>query len=166
MTVTEDATEETTLEGDETETEGGKRGRSADRDFTKFNQMHADVAEYVNTHSGLDPLTPNQIKAVLLLRSDFANSPEQKQSREQRKAQREAEAKLYEGLSDDEIKLLKANKRAEENYRKSQERAAEVLKKAQELREAHEASGEDLAAAAGDNGAETGSGRRLGRRNR
>jgi hypothetical protein len=166
MTVTE-ATEETTLEGEATET-GGKRGRSADRDFTKFNQMHAEVADYVNANSGLDPVTPNQVKAILLLRSDFANSPEQQQARAQRKAQREAEAKMYEGLDEDEVKVVKAAKRAEENYRKSQERAAAALAKAQQLREAHEASGEDLAAAVEteQNGTEAGGKRRGIGRNR
>jgi septal ring factor EnvC (AmiA/AmiB activator) len=167
MTVTE-APEETTLEGESTDNEGGKRGRSADRDFTKHSQLHADIAEFVNANSGLEPVTPHQVKAVLLLRSDFGNSPEQKQAREQRKAEREAENKMYEGLTEDEKKLVKATKRAEENLAKSQARAAEALAKAAQLREQAEASGEDLAQAveSEQNGTESGGRRRGIGRNR
>ena len=57
-----------------TDTDTGHKGRTADRDFTKFNKMHQEIADYVNANSGLDALTPNQVKAVLLLRADFANS--------------------------------------------------------------------------------------------
>jgi len=85
-----------------------------------------------------------------LLRADFANSEDQKQIRETRKQEREAEAKQYEGLDPEDVKVLKAAKRAKENADKMEARAAEALARAAELRSANEASGEDLAAAVGN----------------
>src|SRR6516164_412350 len=107
-----------------TDTDTGHKGRTADRDFTKFNKMHQEIADYVNANSGLDALTPNQVKAVLLLRADFANSDDQKQIRETRKQEREAEAKQYEGLDPEDVKVLKAAKRAKEN--RSEEHTSEL----------------------------------------
>ena len=134
----------------DTTTETTRKGRTADRNFQTFNKMHQEVADYVNAHSGLDAVSPQQVKAVLLLRADFANSEDQKQIRETRKQEREAEAKQYEGLDPEDVKVLKAAKRAKENADKMEARAAEALARAAELRSANEASGEDLAAAVGN----------------
>ena len=165
MTVTEESTaaveadEDTTGEENETETEeeGGERGRKKDRDFTKFRDSHRELADYVNANSGLPAVSPNQIKAILALRSDFNNTPEQVAKREEAKAKREAEAKKYEGMTDEQIKAAKAADRVEKQVAKMEARIQEAKAKAAALREGKEASGTDLAAQveAQQNGAET-----------
>jgi hypothetical protein len=134
----------------DTTTETTRKGRTADRNFQTFNKMHQEVADYVNAHSGLDAVSPQQVKAVLLLRADFANSDEQKQLREAHKAEREAEKKVFEGLDPEDVKAIKAANRAKASLALAEARAAEALARAAELRTANEASGEDLAAAVGD----------------
>lgn len=137
----------TEVEGEESESEsGGKRGRTADRDFTKHNDKHAELAEYINANSGLDALTPFQVKAVQLLTSDYNNAPERVAEREAKKAQREAEAKEFEGLDDEDVKAIKAARRATENAAKLQEKANAALERAKAVQTASEASGEDLEA--------------------
>ena len=188
MTVTDEQTgievDDTSSETptDETPTEGKKRGRKKrPHDFTKFRDFHQEVADYVNAHSGLDPVTPNQIKAVLLLRTDFANTPEQVAIREENKKALEDQKKKYEGLNEEQIKRVKAAEKATEQAARFAAKAAEAEKRAKELSTAAEGSGADLAAQveAQQNGAavETTAGtaepeaepekrRSLGRRNR
>jgi len=135
---------------DETETETkGKRGRT--RDFTKSSEYYDKLAEFANSNSdwqaaGLGTVTPLQIKAVLALRTDFANLPEQKAARERAKAEREAEAKKYEGMSDEQIKAAKAAARAEKQAAKFKAKADEAIAKAEQLKAAASGSAEDLAA--------------------
>lgn len=164
---TGDGTDETTTE---TTDESGKRKR--EHDFSKFRDFHQEVADYVNAHSGLDPLTPNQIKAVLLLRTDFANTPEQVAAREERKAQVAKEKAEFEGLTEDQKKAKKAVKKAQEQADRFAKKAQEAMERANKLRTESEGSGADLAAAveAQQNGtdpeAEPEKRRGLGRRNR
>jgi hypothetical protein len=117
------------------------------RDFTKFRPAHQELADFVNANSGLDPVTPNQIKAILALRTDFANSPEVKAAREERKAKAAEEKAKFAGLTQEEIKSERAARRAEAQAAKLQARVAEALAKAQALRENKDATGEDIAAA-------------------
>lgn len=150
----------------ETVTVEGDNKATKSRDFTKFRPAHQELADYVNANSGLDPVTPNQVKAILALRSDFANSPEQKAAREERKAKLAAEKERFAGLTAEEIKAERAARRAEAQAAKLQARVAEALAKAQALREGKDATGEDIAAAVeaevGDGGDEKK--RRFGRR--
>lgn len=154
---------------DETMTEDHKR----ERDFTKFRPSHQQLADYVNMHSGLEPITPNQVKAILALRIDFNKLPEQVAIRDERKAQREAEKSKYVGMAPEQIKAQKAADRAERQAAKLEARVAEAKAKAEALRSSVTASGADLAAAveaaqatdemdmtAGDNSGK----RRIGRR--
>lgn len=136
---------EVTPDVEETENEP-KRKRGRVRDFTKSSPHYDELADFINANSGLDAVTPLQVKATLALKTDFANLPEQKAAREARKAQREAEAKQYEGMSDDQIKAAKAAKRVEAQAEKLAARAKEALEKAQKLQNAAAGSGEDLAA--------------------
>lgn len=148
MTITFDAPdvdtpEEETVEVTAQATEGKKR----ERDFTKFRPAHKELADYVNAHSGLAPISPNQVKALLALRVDFNNLPEQKQAREERKAEREAARTKYVGMNAEQIKAAKAAERAERQAAKLEARVAEAKAKAEALRSSVTASGEDLAAA-------------------
>ena len=175
MTITDAPTETT---GDDTGTESTETtenptGRKREHDFSKFRDFHQEVADYVNAHSGLDPVTPNQVKAVLLLRTDFANTPEQVEARKRRQAEVEAEKQKYAGMTDEQIKAHKASKKAQEQAARFEAKAKEAMERAQKLAQESEGSGADLAAAveAQQNGAETPEAepekrRGLGRRNR
>lgn len=145
MTDTLEATEVT-----EENAEPKKRGRkpgSGDRDFNKTNTQQEQLAEYINVHSGLPPVSANQVKAVLALRGDFAQLPEQKAAREQRAAERKAVEAKYAGLTPEQIKATKAADRAEKHVAKLQERANAEAAKAKALREAATGDGASLAAA-------------------
>lgn len=164
MTVVVEDTD-TELEGEEsTEESSGKRGRTADRDFTKHNDQHLELANYVNANSGLDAVTPFQVKAIQLLATDFRNSPEAIAARDERKKAREAEKKEFEGLDDDDVKAIKAARRATENAAKLQEKANAALERAKAVQTASEASGEDLEAAVNGAQEESAPKRRPGRR--
>lgn len=168
MTITFDAPdvdfpEQTDVETPEIQATKGKR----ERDFTKFRPAHQELADYVNKHSGLDPITPNQVKALLSLRIDFNNLPEQKNAREVRKAEREAARTKYAGMNAEQVKAAKAAERAERQAAKLEARVAEAKAKAEALRSSVTASGEDLAAAveAAQSDSEQGEKkRRIGRR--
>lgn len=140
MTITEEAPVEVTAENE------GQHGRSKDRDFTKFRDYHVELATFINEHSGIDPVTPNQVKAVLTLRTDWSNRPETIAAREARKAEREAEKQKYAGMSDEQIKALKASKRAQDQAERLTAKAQEAMEKARALANAASGSGEDLAA--------------------
>jgi hypothetical protein len=160
-----DTLEHTDVEGEESESEsGGKRGRTADRDFTKHNDSHQELADFVNAHSGLDAVTPFQVKAIQLLATDFRNSPEAIEARKVRKAARDAEKKEFEGLDDDDVKAIKAARRAEENAAKLREKANAALERAKAVQTASDASGEDLAAVVNGAQDEAPAKRRPGRR--
>jgi hypothetical protein len=155
MTITDESTVVLEDEAPAGETAEQKKAREAD--FTKFTAKHQEIAEYVNAHSGLDPITPNQIKAVLVLRTKFNNMPDQKAKRDQRKAELAAEKAKFAGMTDVQIKAEKAARRAEAQAQKMQARVDEARKKAEELRSAAVASGEDLASTveSAQNGEET-----------
>jgi hypothetical protein len=150
----------------QTETTEGKRGRKRDLDFSKFRDNHQELADYINTHSGLEPITPNQVKALLTLKQDWAATPEQEAKRAEAKAARAAVKAKYDGLTPEQIKVEKAVDRANKQAEKLRLRLEEALAKAQRIREGTEATGEDLAVAveAEQNGAEESSGRRFGRK--
>lgn len=164
-----DATEEMEDEQEPIVEAQSKRKRR-ERDFTKFNDLHQGLADYVNEHSGLDPITPNQVKALLTLRVDFAKLPAQIEQRNLRKAQRQAQKTKYDGMTPEQIKSAKAAERAERHAERLEARVAAAKAKVEELRQAATASGSDLAAAveAAQHQAveeeNTSSKRRLGRR--
>ena len=130
-------------ESEQTTTETNKR----ERDFSKFRPAHQELADYVNQHSGLDPISPNQVKALLALRIDFNKLPEQIAKRVERKAEREAEKSKYAGLTAEQVKAQRAADRAERQAARLEARVAEAKAKAEALRSSATASGEDLAAA-------------------
>ena len=143
----EDTTAADTQHDDDNDDDEGGRGRKKDRDFTKFREMHSELADFVNLNSGLDPVTPNQVKAILTLRSDFNDTPEQAAKRAEAKRRRDEEAKKYEGLTAEQIKAAKAADRVEKQAEKLEKRLAEAREKARLIREGKEATGEDIAAA-------------------
>jgi len=159
---------------DEDAPQAATRGRKRDLDFTKVRDSHQELADYVNANSGIDPVSANQVKAILTLKQDWAATPEQEAKREAAKEAREEAAKKYEGLSADQIKIEKAAEKAEKQAAKLRERVEEALARAKAIREGTEASGEDVAAAvqADQNGAtpefseaeSEGTGRKIGRR--
>lgn len=154
-----------TLEADTTEApkkRGRPKGQPVERDFTKHSDDNVSLAEFINADAKVQEagitVTPAQVKAVLALRNDWADTPERKAEREARKAEREAEKKQFEGLTDEEIKAEKAARRAEKSAAKMQEKVQEALDRAAAIRSGKDLSGSDLAAAveAQQNGAETG----------
>lgn len=147
MTITIDAPAEIDTPDVDTDTMDEGMMKKRERDFTKFRPAHQELADYVNMHSGLDPITPNQVKAILSLRIDFNNMPEQVEKRNQRKAEREAEKQKYAGMSPEQIKAQRAADRAEKQAAKLEARVAEAKAKAEALRSSANASGEDLIAA-------------------
>ena len=148
MTITDESvdTSAESEQGTDEKNESGETGRKRDRDFTKFREQHKELADFVNEHSDLAPVTPNQVKAILTLRSDFNNTPEQVAKREERKRELEEEKKKYEGMTDEQIKAAKAADRVEKQDAKMEARIQEARAKAQALREGKDASGTDLAA--------------------
>lgn len=118
-----------------------------ERDFTKFRPAHQELADFVNARSGLDPISPNQVKALLALRTDFNNTPKVKAQREARRIELAATKVQFDGMTDAQIKAEKAARRAEAQAAKLQARVAEAQAKADALRNAQAASGEDLASA-------------------
>lgn len=163
MTMTDENVVEdlTDTEQETAEKVDGRKHRT--RDFTKYRQVHADIAEYVNERSGLDPVTPNQIKAILAFRTEFGNTPEATAAREQRKAELAAEKAKYEGMSDEQIKASKAVKRAETAAEKLLAKANAAMEKAKQLADAASGSGEDLAAVVAAQQSEAPKRRGLGR---
>lgn len=151
--VIEDTTPDTTeVEGDN---ETAEQKKARERDFSKHTDKHADLAEFVNADedfvkAGLDKVSPGQVKAILALRTDWGNSPAQAEERAARKAQRDAEAKQYEGKTPEQIKALKAAKRLNEQEAKLQKRIDEARAKAKEFETAAAGNGEDLAALVAD----------------
>lgn len=132
--------------GDETDDE------KKSRDFSKFTEKHKELADFINANEDyqkaeLSAITPQQVKAVLALRTDFNDTPEVKAERAKRKAEREEEKKQFEGLSAEQIKAEKAARRAEATADKLRKRVEEAMAKAAAIREGKDASGEDVAAA-------------------
>lgn len=121
--------------------------KKRDRDFSKFRPQHAELAAYVNERSGLPPVSPQQVKAILALRTDFNNTADQIAKREQRKAELLAERNKYAGMTDEQIKAAKAADRVERQAAKLRKRLDEALAKADSIRHGSEATGDDLAAA-------------------
>lgn len=126
--------------GEETVTEKKKR----DRDFSKVRKLHTDLAAYVNEHSGLDPVSANQVKAILYLRPDFNNTPEQESERAVRAQKKAAEDARYAGLTDEQKKARKAADRATATAEKMAARAKQAQDDADRLL-AQANSGEDIA---------------------
>lgn len=142
------------------ESEGDdEKGRK--RDFTKFRPSHKELADFIAEHpefkeSGVTPPSPEQVKAVLALRSDFNDTPEQKAAREKRKAELAEEKKQFEGMTPEQVKAEKAARRAEKQAASLEAKIAEARQKAADLRSGKTATGADLAAAveSAQNGAE------------
>ena len=150
MTVTDDTTQLEATESDEHETpEDGESAEDAakrGRDFTKVRDYHEQLANFINDRSGLEPVTANQVKAVLALRTDYGNTDEAKQARAERAAQRKAEASKYEGMSEAQKTAAKASNRATLQAQRLQAKADEAVKRAAELAAQASGSGEDLQA--------------------
>jgi hypothetical protein len=149
---------------------GRPKGEKQERDFTKYTEAHESLANYINAdekvkEAGLE-ISPNLVKAVLALRTEWADTPERKAEREERKRQREEEKKQFAGMSDEEIKAEKAARRAERTAQKMQAKVAEALARAAALREGKDLSGADLAAAveSAQNGSDSGEKRRITRK--
>lgn len=148
MTIAIDAPAEIdTPDVDDTEIMDETMTKKRERDFTKFRPAHQQLADYVNQHSGLEPITPNQVKALLALRIDFNNLPEQVEMRKVRKAEREAEKQKYAGMSAEQVKAQRAADRAEKQAAKLEARVAEARAKAEALRSSTTMDGSDLIAA-------------------
>jgi hypothetical protein len=141
---TEDVPEATTPEADTGNDSGDPDKDNRDRDFTKYRKLHSDLANYVNEHSGLEPVTANQVKAILYLRPDFNNTPEQAAERQARKDKKEAEEARYKGLTDDQKKKVKAADRTREQADRMAKRAAEAQAEAEAVL-AQANPGEDIA---------------------
>ena len=149
MTITDESVD-MAMEDDftaEVESEQTVTRKKRDRDFTKFRPQHAELAEYVNENSGLPPVSPQQVKAILALRTDFNNLPGQIAERELRKQTLAAERSKYECMSDEQIKAAKAADRVERQASKLRKRLEEAVAKAEAIRHGSEAGDEDLAAA-------------------
>lgn len=134
------------LETENVSGESSEEKRKRERDFSKVRKLHEDLSNFINANSGLEPVTPNQVKAVLYLRADFNQSPEQEAKRTQRKAAREAQNAKYEGMSEDQKKAHKAAERKREQAERLNRRAEEAKAEAEKLLDSANASGEDLAA--------------------
>lgn len=126
--------------------EKGKPGRKQDRDFTKYRETHEELANYINANSGIDPLTPGQVKAVMILRGEFNNLPDQVARRAARKEELAAEKAKYEGMDPEQVKAEKAADRAEKQAEKLQARVEEARARAAAIRESGSATGADLMA--------------------
>jgi hypothetical protein len=150
MTVTEQLETEPAEAGESAE-ETAKRGR----DFTKVREYHEQLANFINERSGLDAVSPNQVKATLALRTDYGNTDEAKAARAERKAAAEAEKQKYAGMTDDQKKAAKAATRADVQAEKLQKKAQEAIEKAQRLRLEATGSGEDLQTVVESNQAES-----------
>ena len=176
MTTTDEAVKVESPETDETvnldpsqiEGESTEESKKKNRDFTKVSKLHEELAAFVNANSGLDPLTPNQVKAVLYLRADYNDSPEKVAAREARKVAQEAEKKKYEGMTEDQIKAHKAAEKAEQHAKNLEKRAKEAQEAAEKAKAAINASGEDLASvvASAQNATEEPQRRGIGNRRR
>jgi hypothetical protein len=131
MTSTIDASPEAPEDsnGETVVKESKRRGREADRDFTKVNARHEALAAFINERSGLEPITANVVKAVQLLTEDFRNTDEAKAEREERAAKAKAEREQYANLTDDEVKELRSLTRKAEKLRESEARRQELLNK-------------------------------------
>lgn len=145
-------------EAPQTEKKDGRKER--ERDFTKYRESDESLATYINADAKVQEagitLTPNQVKAVLSLRTEWADTPERKAEREARKREREEEKKQFAGLTDEQIAAEKKARRAEKQAEKMQAKVQEALDRAAALREGKDLSGKDLAAAveAAQNGSE------------
>lgn len=144
MTAVAEAPEQTTESADE----ANKR----ERDFTKFRPSHEELADFINNHpewkaAEQGDVTPNQVKAILALKTDFNDTPEKRAEREARKRELEEEKKLFAGMTPEQIAQEKAARKAEKQAEKLQAKIDEARKRAEELRSGKAASGADLAAA-------------------
>lgn len=132
--------------------ETAEEKKARERDFTKFRPSHQELSDFINAHeefvkAGIEKVSPQQVKAILALRSDFNDTPEQKEAREQRKLELAEEKKQFEGLTPEQIKAEKAARRAERQALSLEAKIAEAREKAANLRAGKSATGEDLAAA-------------------
>ena len=145
MTVEAPDVEISTNENETVDVQNENTGRG--HDFTKVRPTHVDLAEYVNAHSGLEPVTANQVRAILTLRTEFSRLPEQKAKREERRLERQRAASKYAGMNEAQKKAAKAAERAAREAAKLEARVAEAKARAEALANAAAGSGEDLAAA-------------------
>lgn len=130
------------LEAPSPEVETGTKSRKRDVDFTKVNGRHEELAAYINAHSGLEPVTAHQVKAIIVLRSDFAATPEQVSKRAEAKERRAAANARFAGMSPEQVAVEKAAERAEKQAEKLREKLEEQIAKAARIR-----SGDDVASA-------------------
>lgn len=116
------------------ETEETTANRAPDRDFTTVNELHVEIANYVNARSNLPPVTPHQVKAVLALRTDHMRSPERvaarqaaQAARDQAQQERAAQEAKYAGLTDEQKAAVKKAERAAAAAEKARAAAQALL---------------------------------------
>ncbi len=110
------------------------RGRVKDRDFSTASQDLIDLANYVNAHSGLDPISSLQLKAILALRTDYLKSPERQAAKDKARKEREAakvkkaEAEArYASLTPEQRTAVKKAEKAALRAQKLKEEAAALF---------------------------------------
>ena len=108
--------------------------RAPDRDFTTINDLHIEIANYVNARSGLPPVTPHQVKAVLALRTDHMRSPERvaarqqaQEARDRMKEERIANEAKYANMTDEQKRAVKKAERAQAAFDKARAEAQRLL---------------------------------------
>lgn len=148
-------------------TESAEDSNKRERDFTKFRPSHEELAKFINEHpewkaAELGDVSPNVVKAVLALKTDFNDTPEKRAEREARKRELEEEKKLFEGMTAEQIAQEKAARKAEKQAEKLEAKIREAREKAEAIRSGKVATGADLAAAVEAQQAEGGK-RTLGR---
>jgi hypothetical protein len=110
------------------------RERAKDRDFSTSTQEQIDIANYINAHSGLDPISSFQLKAILKLRTDWLKSPERQAAKQKVLAERnaakvkkaEAEAR-YASLTPEQRTAVKKAEKAAARAAKLKEEAAKLF---------------------------------------
>lgn len=132
--------------------EPAKRGRKPEsRDWNEVREDHISLAKYIQEKTGLST-TPNDVKAVFLLRGEWTNTPERVAEREaaqklteQEKAEkaeakriREAEKAKYANETPEEKAKRLEREKAIKAADRAAKRAAELQAKAEELRAAAE----------------------------
>ena len=128
-----------------------QRGRKREvRDFTVWRDDHESFANFINeNYPGVD-ITPGQVKAAFLLRSEWSNTPERlaereaareaneadKIARKERAERRKAERAKYANETEEEKAARKEREKTQKAAERAAKRAAELMAKAKELREA------------------------------
>lgn len=136
-----EATESPNAESTDAATSAAEAKAAKDRDFTKVAQLHIELATYVNAHSGLDPISPNQVKALLYLRPEFNASPERAAERAERARRKAENDAKYAGLTAEQKKKVQAAERVKAQADRMAAKYAEAQAEADALMAAAKNSG-------------------------